>query len=133
MAAHQASLSITSSWSLLSLMSTESVMPSNHPILCRPLFLLPSSCPASGFFQMSLFFISGGQTIGVSASASVLPVNFQDRSPLGWNGWISLQSTGLSQVFSNTTVQKHRFFGTQLSLQSNSHIHARLLENHSFD
>ena len=74
------------------------------------------SFPASGSFQMSQFFASGGQSIGVSASASVLPVNIQDWSPLGWTGWISLQSKGLSRVFSNTTVQKHQFFSTQVSL-----------------
>ena len=74
------------------------------------------SFPASGSFPMSLFFASGGQSIGVSASKSVLPVNIQDWSPLGWTGWISLQSKGLSRVFSNTTVQKHQFFGSQLSL-----------------
>ena len=74
------------------------------------------SFPASGSFQMSQFFASDGQNIGVSASASVLPMNVQDRFPLGWTGWISLQSKGLSRVFSNTTVQKHQFFGTQLSL-----------------
>ena len=86
-----------------------------------------SSCaqsfPASGSFQMSQLFESGGQSIGVSASASVLLMNTQDWSPLGWAGWTSLQSKGLSRVFSNTTVQKHQFFGTQLSSQSNSHIH----------
>ena len=91
-----------------------------------------SSClqsfPASGSFQMSQFFTSGGQSIGVSASTSVLPMNTQDWSPLGWTGWISLQSKGLSRVFSNTTVQKHLFFGTQLSSQSNSHIHTWPLE-----
>ena len=76
----------------------------------------------------SQFFASGGQNIGVSASASVLSMNIQDWSPLGWTGWISLQSKGLSRVFSNTTVQKHQFFGTQLSSQSNSHIHTWLLE-----
>ena len=81
------------------------------------------SFPASGSFPMSQFFSSGGQSIGVSASASVLPMNTQDWSPLGWTGWISLQSQGLSRVFSNTTVQKHQFFDTQLSSQSNSHIH----------
>jgi len=79
-----------------------------------------SSClqsfPASGSFQMSQFFTSGGQTIEVSASASVLPVNIQDWFPLGWTGWISLQSKGLSRVFSNTTIKKHHFFGAQLSL-----------------
>ena len=86
-----------------------------------------SSCvqsfPASGSFQMSRLFTSGGQSIGVSASASVFPVNIQDWFPLRLTGWISLQSKGLSRVFSNTTVQKHQFFGTQLSLWSNSHIH----------
>ena len=74
------------------------------------------SCPASGSFPMSQFFTSGGQSIGVSASASVFTMNTQDWSPLGWTGWISLQSKGLSRVFSNTTVQKHQFFSTQLSL-----------------
>ena len=74
------------------------------------------SFPASGSFPMSQLFASGGQSIGVSASTSVLPVNTQDWSPLGWTGWISLQSKGLSRVFSNTTVQKHQFFGAQLSL-----------------
>ena len=91
---------------------------------CRPTIsssIVPfSSCPQSfptpGSFPMSQFFTSGGQTIGVSASTSVLPMNTQDWSPLGWTGWISLQSKGLSRVFSNTTVQKHQFFGVQLSL-----------------
>ena len=86
------------------------------------------SFPGSDSFQMSQFFASGGQTTGVSASTSVLPMNTQDWFPLGWTGWISLQSRGLSRVFSNTTVQKHQFFCTQLSLWSNSHIHTRLLE-----
>ena len=88
----------------------------------------PQSFPASGSFQMSQFFASGGQSIGVSASAPVLPMNTQDWSPLGWTGWISLQSKGLSRVFSNTIVQKHHFFGAQLSLKSNSHIHTWLQE-----
>ena len=86
-----------------------------------------SSClqsfPASGSFQMSQFFTSGGQSIGVSASTSVLPMNTWDWSPLVWTGWISLQPKGLSRVLSNTIVQKHKLFGTQLSLESNSHIH----------
>ena len=77
---------------------------------------------------MSQLFASGGQSIGVSASASVLPKNTQDWSPLEWTGWISLQSKGLSRVFSNTTVQKHQFFGAKLSLQSNSHIHITIQE-----
>ena len=114
--ARQASLSITNSWSSLKPMSIESVMPPSHLILCRPLLLRPQSFLASGSFQMSQLFTSGCQSIGVSASASVLPVNTQDWSPLEWTGWISLQSKGLSRVFSNTTVQKHQFFGTQLSL-----------------
>ena len=77
------------------------------------------SFPASGSFPVSQFFTSGGQNIGASASASVLPVNIQDWFPLGWTGWIALQSKGLSRVFSNTTVQKHQFFGSQLSVWSN--------------
>ena len=183
---HQASLTITSSWSLLKLMSIESVMPSSHLILCRPLLLLPQSLPyylqavsssvrsshsvvsnslwphglqharphcpspspgvypnscslswwchptvsssvipfsshlqtfpASGSFLRSQFFASGGQSIRVSASASVLPMNIQDWSPLGWTGWISLQSKGPARIFSNITIQKHQFLGTQLSL-----------------
>ena len=84
------------------------------------------SFPTSGYLPMSWFFRSGGQSIGVSAS--VLPVNIQDWFPLRWTGWISLQSKGLSRVFSNTTVQKQQFFGAQLSLQSKSHIHIWLLE-----
>ena len=88
-----------------------------------PFSSCPQSLPASGSFQMSQLFASGGQSIGVSASASVLPMNTQDWSPSEWTGWISLQSKGLSTVFSNTTVQRHQFFGTQLSSQSNSHIH----------
>ena len=86
------------------------------------------SLPTSETFPMSQLFAWGGQSTGVSASASVLPMNTQDWSPLGWAGWISLQSKGLPRVFSNTTVQKHQFFGTQLSSQSNSHIHTWLLE-----
>ena len=120
--------SITNSQSLPKLVSIESVMPSNHLILCRPLLLPPSIFPSIRVFQMSQLFKSGGQNIGISTSTSVLPMNIQDWSPLGWTGWISLLSKGLSRVFSNTTVQKHQFFGTQLSLQSNSHIHTRLLE-----
>ena len=123
----QTSLSITNSQSLLKLMSIELVMLSNHLILCRPL-LLPSIFPKSRSFQMSQLFTLGGQSTGFSASTSVLPVNTQDWFPLGWTGWISLQSKGLSRVFSNTTVQNHQFFGAQLSLWSNSHIHTWPLE-----
>ena len=97
--ARQSSLSITNCWSLPKPMSTESVMSSNHLILCHPLLLLPS-LPASGSSQMCQLFASGGQSIGVSTSASVLPMNTQDWSPSGWPGWSSLQSKGLSRVFS---------------------------------
>ena len=124
--ARQASLSITNSWSLLKLMSIESVMPSNHLILCHPLLLPPSIFPSIRVF-------SGESTLHirwpeVSASASVLPMNIQDWFYLRLTSWMSLQSRGLSRVFSNTTVQKHQFFGAQLSLQSSSHIHTWLLE-----
>ena len=90
-----------------------------HPTISSSVIRFSSclqSFLASGSFPMSQFFASGGQTIGVSASTSVLPMNIQDRFPLGWTGWISLQSKGLSRVFSNTTVQKHQFFGARLSL-----------------
>ena len=129
----QAMLSSTISWSLLKLMSkknkTKNSCPSSrwcHPAI--PSSVVPfSSCPqslsASGSFPVSQLFTSGGQGTGASASASVLPMNTQDWSPLGWTGWISLQSKGSSRVFSNTIAQKHQFFGTQLSSQSNSHIH----------
>ena len=126
--ARQASLSITNSQSSLKLTTIESVMPSNHLILCRPLLRLPSIPHSIRVFSMSQLFTWGGQSIGVSALASVLPMNIQDWSPLGWTCWISLQSKGLSRVFSNTTVQKHQFFGAQLSSPSNSHIHTWLLE-----
>ena len=93
------------SWSLLKLISIKSVIPSNHIILCCPLLLLTSIFPSIWVFPMSQFFAPGGKSIGVSASASVLPMNIQDWFPLGWTGWISLQSKGLSRVFSNTTVK----------------------------
>ena len=93
-----------------------------------PFSSFPQSLPASGSFPMRQLFTWGGQSIGVSASASVLPMNTQYLSPSGWTGWISLQSKGLSRVFSNTTVQKHQFFGAQLSSQSNSHIRTLPLE-----
>ena len=102
-----------------------------HPIITSSVVPFSSHLqyfPASGSFQMSQFFASGGQRIGVSASASVLPVNIQDWFPLGWTGWISLLSKILSKVFSYTTIQKHPFFSAQFSLWSNSHIHAWLLE-----
>ena len=98
----------------------DAIQPS-HPVVPFSSYL--QSIPASGSFPVRQFFASGGLRIKVSASASVLPMNTQDWFPLGWTGWISLQSNRLSRVFSNTTVQKHQFFGAQLSLQSNSHIH----------
>ena len=101
--------------SLLKLMPIELVMPPNHLILWVPFSSYLQSFPASESFQMSQFFASGAQSIGVSASASVLPMNIQHWFPLGWTGWISLQSKGLSKVLSNTTVQRHQFFSAQLS------------------
>ena len=126
--ARQASLSIINSQSLPKLTSIKSVMPSSHLIIC-----CPPSPPAPNPSQhqggmMSQLFAWGGQSIGFAGSASVPPMNTQDWSPLGWTGCISLQSKGLSRVFSNTTVQKHQFFGSQLSSQSNSHIHTWPLE-----
>ena len=97
-----------------------------HPTISSSVIPFSSclqSLPASGSFPMSQLFTSGGQSIGVSASASVLPMNTQDWSPLGWTGWIFLLSKGLSKIFSTTTVSKYQFFGTQISLQSNSHIY----------
>ena len=99
----------------------DAIQPS-HPLL-SPSTSAPQSFPASGSFQMSQLFTSAGQSFGVSASTSVLPTNTQDQSPLGWTAWSSLQSEGLSRVFSNTTVQKHQVFCSQLSLQCNCHIH----------
>ena len=102
-----------------------------HPTISSFVISLSShlqSLPASGSFQMSQLFTSGGHSTGVSASTSVLPMNIQDWFPLGWTGWTSFQSKGLSRVFSITTVHKHQFFSTQLSLRSNSHIHTWLLE-----
>ena len=121
--AHQASLSITNSWSLLKLMSMASVMPSNHLILWHPLLLLlPSIFPSIRVF-------TNGSVLHIRwPTASVLPMSNQDWFPLGLTGLNSLQSKGLSRVFSNATVQRHQFFGAQLSLWSNSHIHTWLLE-----
>ena len=96
-----------------------------HPAISSsvvPFSSCPQSLPASGSLPMSQLFTSAGQSTGVSASASVLPMNTQDWSPLGWTGWIPLQSKALSRVFSNTTVQKHQFFSTQLSSESNSYM-----------
>ena len=115
----QASLSITNSQSLLKLMSVESVMPSNHLILCHPLLLPPSIPPNIRVFSKSQFFASGIQSIGVSASASLFPMDIQDWFPLGWTGWNSLQSKGLSRVFSNSSkasiLRRSAFFIVQLS------------------
>ena len=129
-AARQASLCIINSQSLLKLTSIESVMPSNHLI---PFSSCLHSFPASGSFPMSQFFTSGGQSIGVSALAWVLPMNIQDWFPLGLTGLISLQSKRLSGVFSNTAVQKHQFFSAQLSLcPTLTSIHD-YRKNHIFD
>ena len=98
-----------------------------------PFSSCPVSLPASGSFPMSQHFTSGGQSTGVSASVSVLPMNIQDWSPLGWTGWISLQSKGLPRDFSNTTVQKQEFFSAQLSLYFNSHIHNDNWKSHRLD
>ena len=123
--------------------STPGVYPNSHPLsqCCHPTIstsVVPfSSCPqtfpASGSFQMSQIFESRGQSTGVSASTSILPMNTQGWSPLGQMGWISLQSKGLSRVFSNSIIQKHQFFDAQLSLQSNSQPIHDYLKNHSFD
>ena len=115
-AVRQASLSITNSQSSRKLMSTKSVMPSSHLILCCLLILLPSIFPSIRVFSNDSPLHIRWANIGISASASVLPMNVQDWSPLGWTGWISLLSKGISRVFSNTTVQKHQFISAQLSL-----------------
>ena len=125
-AARQASLSITISRSLLKLKSIKLVMPSDHLIFCHPL-LPPSIFPSIRVFSNESVLHIRCQSTGVSALASVLPINTQDWSPSEWTGWISLQSKGLSRVFSNTTVQIHQFSSVQLSLWSNSHIYTWLL------
>ena len=127
-AAQQASLSITNSRSSLKLTSIKSVMPSSHLILCRPLLLLPPNPPSIRVFSNESTLRMRWPKYWSSALASFLPMNTQDWSPLGWTCWTSLQSKGLSRVFSNTTVQKHQSFSAQLSSQSNSHIHTWLLE-----
>ena len=111
-------------------MSIKSLMPSNHLILCRPLLLLPSILPWSRSFPRSRLFESGGQNIGASASASVPSMNIQDWSPLEWTGWISLQSKGLSRVFSNATVQKHQFCLLPRSSQESNMGHQQLYWSH---
>ena len=132
-ATRQTSLFITNSRSLLKLMSIELVMPFKHFILCRPISSQLQSFLASGSFSMSQFFTSGGQSVGVSASASVLSMNIHDWFPLGLTDLISLQSKGLSGVLSNTTVQKHQFISAQLSYSpAFTSIHD-YWKNHSFD
>ena len=132
-AACQASLSITNS------RSHPNPCPLSrwcHPTISSsvvPFSSCPQSFPASGSLPMSQLFTSGGQSIGVSASTSVLPMNIQDWSPIGWTGWISLQSKGLSRVFSNTTVQKHQFFSTQLSSNPTLTSIQDCWKNHSLD
>ena len=126
--AHQGSLSITNSEVHLNSCGSSQWC---HPAISSsvvPFSSYPQSLPASESFPMSQHVSWGGQSTGVSALASFLPKNTQDWSPLEWTGWISLQSKGPSGVFSNTTVQKHQFFGAQLPSQSNCHIHTWLLE-----
>ena len=134
---HADSLTFTICQSLPKLISIETVTPSNHFISVTLFSFCLQSFPASGYFpgyfHMNQLFASGGQSIGASDSASVLPMSIQGWFPLEWTGWISLQSKGLSRVFCNTAVQKHQFFATLASLWSNSHIHIWLLENHSLD
>ena len=129
-AAHWTSLSFTISWSLLRLMSIESVMPSNHLIHCHPFLLLPSIFSSIRVFSKNFvqFFASGGQSTGASASALVLLMNMQGWVPLGWTALNSLLLKGLSRVLTSTTIQKHWFSHAQTSLRSNSHIHTWLLE-----
>ena len=132
-AACQASLSITNAQSLLKLMSIELVMPSNHLILCLPLLLLPSIFPSIRVFPKSHFFTSGGQTIRVSASASVLPMNIQDWFHLGLTGLLSLQSKGISRVFSHAAVQKHPSFVLSFLYGPTLTSIRDYRKNHSFD
>ena len=127
-ASYKVSLSFTYSWSLLKLMSIESVMPYNHLNHCPPLLLLPPLPPSIRVFSSESILHIRWPKYWSFNSASVLPMNVQDWFPLGLNVWISLQSKELSRVFSNSTVQKHQFFGAQISLLSNSHIHTWLLE-----
>ena len=129
-AARQASVSIANSWSSLRLTSIEWIMPSSHLILCRPLLLLPPIPPSIRVFSNESTLLMRCPKYW-SFSFSIIPSKeliSQDWSPLEWTGWIFLQSKGLSRIFSNTTVQKHQFFGTQPSSQSNSHIHTWPLE-----
>ena len=133
-AAHQASLSFIISWSLLKLISIESMMPPNHLILYSPLLLLLSIFPSIRDFSNELALLSGGQSVRVSASTSVLPMNIQEWFPSGWTDWISLQSKELSRVFSNTTGQNHQFSGCSAFFYSPTltSIHD-YWKNHSLD
>ena len=126
--AHQASLSITNSRSSSKLMCIELVMPSSHLILCRPLLLLPPTPPSIRVFSNESTLWMRWPKYWSFASASVLPMSTQDWSALGRTGWTFLQSKGISRVFSNSRAQNHQFFSTQLSSQSNSHIHTWPLE-----
>ena len=132
-AAPQASLSITNSWNLLKLTFIELVMSSNHLILCLPFSSRFQSFPSSGSFPMSQFFASGGQSIRVSASTSVLPMSIQDWFPLEWTGWIFLQSKGFPRVFFNTTVQKHQFLALSFLYGPTFTSVHDYWKNHSFD
>ena len=134
-ASFQVSLSFTTSQRSLKLMSIELMMPSNHLILCHPLFYCLQSCPTSGSFPLSWLLTSGSQSTGMSVSASVLPMNTQGWFSLGLTGLISFQSKGLSRVFTSTIVWKHQFFRAQPSLWSNSHMTTGKTtgKNHSFD
>ena len=127
-AARQGSLSITNSQSSPKLMCIELVMPSSYLILYRPLLLLPLVPPSIRVFSNESTLLMRSPKYWSFSFSIILPKNTQDWAPLGWTGWISLQSKGLERVFSNITVQKHQFFGTQLSSQSNSHIHTWPLE-----
>ena len=132
-AARQASLSITNSQSLFRLLPITSVTPSSHLMLCSLLLLVPSVFPRTRVLSNELGLHISGQSIGVSASASVFPMNIQHWFPLGWTGWISLKSKGLSRVFSDTTVQKHQFFSAQfLYSPTLTSIHD-YWKNHSLD
>ena len=127
-AACQASLSFTISWSSLKLTSVEWVMPSSYLIFCCPFFSCPQSFPASESFPMCPVFISGGQSIGALATASVPPMSIQDWLTLWWTGLSSLLSKGLARVFSNTTIKKHQFFNSQPSSWSDSYMSTWPLE-----
>ena len=132
--AHQTLLSFPVSWSFLRFMFIESVMLSNHLILCQPLLFLPSIFPSIRVFPKSWLFASGVQNFGASVSASVLLMNIQVWFPLGLTGLISLLSKGLSRVFTSTTVWKYQFFSSQPFLWANSHIYTCLMgKSHSLD